>query len=199
MDCVDCGGSVSSPVCKGGQWVCTGGTCGTGGSGGASKGGAAGATSGGAGGEGGCDDLGAGGADCIDSCTGEYTPPVCTDGKHWTCENKPVPPGQVPTADGCLTCGETRQRVGQKIEGARAANDSCAVAEDCVMTSANTHCAGACEVAVSKTGEAAFKKGLSVIDGQYCFDYTPECGFLKPKCALPKLLCTNGSCEAKYN
>ena len=92
-----------------------------------------------------------------------------------------------------------RAETAVKITEARKANASCGTATDCVMTSSDTACSGACGVAVSKSGEAAFQSALAYADGAYCSGFVPVCGYSSPKCAQATLECNAGSCEAKYN
>ena len=57
---------------------------------------------------------------------------------------------------------------------------------------------GACPIAVSKSGEAAFKSALAKINAGYCGAFVPVCGYSTPKCAQATLKCNSGSCEAVF-
>lgn len=190
-----CGGESSTDGDTGGAGgSTTGGSSGTGGSGGA--------PSGGSGGSGGTNDCGPPPTgDCV--VCGKFAAMVCSGGK-WGCPTKVCPDaaceaGEVPTASGCLTCGEVSTKLTVGIEAARKANASCGSEADCVLTGGGTACAGSCQLAVSKTGEAAFQAALSKLDADYCKGFVPECGYSGPKCAVPKLVCTAGLCDVTFN
>ncbi|MBK7579755.1 MAG: hypothetical protein IPI67_06040 [Myxococcales bacterium] len=177
------GGTSSGGASSGG--TSSGGTS-SGGSAGTTGGGSAGTTSGGSGGVAGSSSGGSGGS------TADASTDANPDGSTYGTT-------EVPTVDGCLSCSAASTKLNDGIEAARKANASCGSAGDCTLTGAGTTCAGDCQVAVSKSGEAAFKTALSKLDGDYCQGFVPVCGYSTPKCAVPTLVCTNGLCEAKYN
>ncbi|MBK8997816.1 MAG: hypothetical protein IPM35_19000 [Myxococcales bacterium] len=191
------GGNPSGGSTSGGSGGST-----SGGSGGTTSGGAGGSTSGGSGGTGACGPM-PGPMDCL--VCGQLTSPICENGA-WTCPPEvgcpdagSCPSNQVPTVKGCLGCSDASSQLNDGIEAARKASSACGTAADCVLTGAGTACAGSCQVAVSKSGEAAFQAALSKLDADYCSGFVPVCGYSTPKCAVPTLECTGGSCEAKFN
>lgn len=195
-----CGGESSSDGSGGAQSGGSGGAPGGGAPGGGSGGGSGGIPAGGSGGSGACGPMPTG--DCI--VCGHYASMICQNGA-WTCPPEncvdagTCPSGQVPTVEGCLSCSDASSKLDAAIEAARKANAACGTAGDCVLTASGTACAGACQVAVSASGEAAFKALLSKLDGDYCSGFVPVCGYSTPKCAVPTLECNAGSCEAKFN
>ncbi|MCC6903448.1 MAG: hypothetical protein IT377_31045 [Polyangiaceae bacterium] len=193
-----CGGESSTDDDTGGASGTGGAT--SGGTGGA--GGTGGTTSGGTGGTGGTNDCGPPiTGDCV--VCGKFALKVCVDGK-WTCPEEVNCPdagcdsGKVQTVDGCLTCAEASTKLASGIEAARKANASCGTEADCVLTGASTACSGSCQVAVAKSGEAAFQAALSKLDTDYCKAFVPTCGYSSPKCAAPTLVCTLGLCELSF-
>jgi len=104
----------------------------------------------------------------------------------------------VPTIEGCLSCSDTTQHLIAEIEKARKANAACSTVADCVMTSDSTACFGSCGVAVSKSGEAAFKASLAYWNDAYCSGFVAVCGYATPSCAQPTLVCNAGLCDATY-
>jgi len=192
------GGTSSGGSSSGGK--SSGGTTSSGGTstGGTSTGG----TSTGGSSTGGCG--GGGAADCVD-CKG-YSSPICVNGQ-WTCEQHDCsdsgaggacPANQVPTIDGCLTCDAATQAYTSAIDAAQKANSACNLETDCVLTAASTTCSGSCQIAVSKSGEAAFQAELASIDKNYCSGFVAVCGYSTPKCANATLACNAGTCEAIF-
>ncbi len=183
FECEDCVGFYP-PKCVSGTWSCVPSPqCSDGG--------------------GGC--AAGGGGDCVDNCTGQFYLPDCVNG-NWVCTGStPCPDAgacssnEVPTVDGCLSCSDATTAYTTAIEAARKANAGCSSATECVLTSAGTTCAGSCQVAVSQSGESAFAAALAQIDSDYCSGFVDVCGFSTPKCAVPSVVCTLGTCEVVFN
>jgi hypothetical protein len=205
-----CGGESSSDSAGGaaGQAGSGGAQAGAGGAQAGSGGllggmGGIGGSPGGAAGIGGCG--GGGAADCVDPCDGHMFPPTCIDGV-WTCIGSTLCDGgtpacqaaEVPTVQGCMSCEEVTQVLTNAIEAARVAAAACSTDADCTLANSSTLCAGDCPVAVSTSGKSAFENAVSKLSNDYCSDFVPTCGYSTPKCALPTLVCSAGSCQAEY-
>jgi hypothetical protein len=194
----DSGGGAAGQAGSGGAQAGTGGA--QAGSGGSLGGmGGIGGSPGGAAGMGGCG--GAGGEDCVDPCAVH----TCIDGV-WTCIGSTLCDGgtptcqaaEVPTVQGCMSCEEVTQVLTNAIEAARLANAACSTDTECTLANSSTLCAGDCPVAVSASGKNAFESAVSKLSNDYCSDFVPTCGYSTPKCALPTLVCSAGSCQAEY-
>lgn len=191
-----------------GQPSATGG--GSGGTDAGAKGGTHAGGSGGVhtGGSAGC--AGHGTVDCVDYCTLNFVSPICVGGV-WGCPERsycppdagfdggPCASDEVLTAHGCMSCDAVTTAYSAEIETARKSLAGCNIDADCMLAPVPTKCSAGCPVAVSKSGEGAFKSAVLSIDVAYCTNFEAACGFSTPACASATVTCDAGNCEAVTN
>ncbi|GMV41942.1 MAG: hypothetical protein AMXMBFR64_36580 [Myxococcales bacterium] len=143
---------------------------------------------------------------CLSTCIGRaIIPPECTDELGWHCPGESLAPGEccdaplVYTVGGCLTCGDAIAGMQASIAAAVAAHADCTVDADCTAVFADTACQGACQVPVSKAGEADLLAAIKNASTAYCQDYVQQCGYATPDCAPVTPYCKEGACALEWN
>lgn len=143
---------------------------------------------------------------CLVTCNGRaIKAPVCTSELGWHCPDGSSSPGDccdaplVFTTGGCLSCGDATAGVQASIAAAVAAHAECTVDADCTAVFADTACQGACQVPVSKAGEADLLAAIQNASAAYCQDYVQQCGYATPDCAPVTPVCKGGACALELN
>lgn len=97
-----------------------------------------------------------------------------------------------------MDCTTRRNTANNAVDTAIKANLACSSDADCTLVFKGTQCAGACQAAVNKTGEAAVKAVIADVNATICNNYRQDgCPYASPSCAPVTAKCVQQQCTAQ--